>query len=373
MTETPLDLVFIGLSLSSSWGNGHATTYRSLLRALARRGHTLTFFEADRPWYAEHRDLPEPDFCTLVLYEGLEDLATHAERFAKADAVIVGSYTHEGVGVGALVQAHTRLCAFYDVDTPITLSMLARGQDEYISRALVPGYDLYLSFTGGPTLDVLMGEFGSPLARALYCSADPAPDAPTQVEKRWDLSYLGTYSPDRQPVLEKLMLEPARAAPHLAFVVAGPQYPAEIEWPANVERIEHVGPADHADFYGASRFTLNVTRSDMVAAGFSPSVRLFEAAACATPIISDIWAGLDTLFQPDVEIVLADTSARVLGILSHWPEDLRAAMGEAALRRVRESHTGDHRARELEAAIAEARTRKSAKPTHVSLAQRLSA
>jgi spore maturation protein CgeB len=347
-----MNLVVLGLSLSSSWGNGHATTFRALLKAFAARGHAITFLERDVPWYRDQRDCTDPDYCTLAFYDDLAGLAAHEQQVANADAVIVGSYVPDGVAVGEWVQRTARgVTAFYDIDTPVTLAKLARGDHEYLSPAIIPGYDVYLSFTGGPTLDLLERVYGSPAARALYCSVDPAAYRPTGAEKRWDLSYLGTYSPDRQPTLDRLLLEPARALPHRRFVVAGPQYPADIDWPANVERIEHLPPSEHAAFYSASRFTLNVTRADMIAAGWSPSVRLFEAAACATPIISDVWQGLDEIFVPEWEIILATDTASVTTALARQDAD---AIGLAAQARVLALHTSEHRAAELDAHLAEA-------------------
>ena len=197
-------LVVLGLSLSSSWGNGHATTYRALLRALAARGHDILFLERDVPWYAEHRDLPEPDWCRLVLYGDAASLGAHRDAIRDADAVVVGSYVPHGVAVGRFVQETARgTTAFYDIDTPVTLAKLSRGDHEYLSPDLVPGYDLYLSFTGGPTLDTLERRFGSPGAHALYCSVDPELYPPLERPLRWDLSYLGPYSAARQPVLDR--------------------------------------------------------------------------------------------------------------------------------------------------------------------------
>jgi spore maturation protein CgeB len=350
-------LVVLGLSLSSSWGNGHATTYRALLRAFAERGHEVTFLERDVPWYAAHRDLAEPGFCQLVLYRDLDELKTHWRAAVEgADAVIVGSYVPDGVEVGRWVQATADgVVAFYDIDTPVTLAKLAAGDHEYLTPELIPGYDVYLSFTGGPTLAELERRYGSPAARALYCSVDAQAYRPMEVPRRWDLSYLGTYSPDRQPTLERLLIEPARRAPHLKFCVAGPQYPADIDWPPNVERLEHVGPADHPAFYAASRYTLNVTRADMIAAGWSPSVRLFEAGACGTPIVSDVWEGLDTLFDPDGEIVLAESPDQVLAALASG-DARREAQAQAARSRILNGHTAAHRAAELETHLTAATT-----------------
>lgn len=346
---TKLRLVVLGLSLSSSWGNGHATTFRARLKAIAARGHEILFLERDVPWYAAHRDLPNPDFCRLKFYSDLADLVRYRSDVASADAVIVGSYVPEGVAVGQWVQETAKgVKAFYDIDTPVTLAKLQRGDHEYLAPSLIPGYDVYFSFTGGPTLDLLMDHYGSPAARALYCSVDPNAYPMLSLKKRWDLSYLGTYSPDRQPTLERLLIEPARHASQLRFVVAGPQYPDSIAWPANVERIDHVPPSDHPAFYAASRFTLNVTRADMIRAGYSPSVRLFEAAACGTPIISDHWNGIETLLVPEHEIVLAQRSEEVLSMLSDWSDEQRQTMGRAARERILTEHTAQHRASSLE-------------------------
>jgi nucleoside-diphosphate-sugar epimerase/spore maturation protein CgeB len=348
-----MKLVVLGLSLSSSWGNGHATTYRALLKAFASRGHEVLFLERDVPWYRSNRDIDEPDYCRLELYGSLEELRHWSDEIRTADAAIVGSYVPEGVAVGRLVQRLARgTTGFYDIDTPVTLAKLGRGDFEYLSPELIAGYDLYLSFTGGPTLRRIEQDFGSPMARALYCSVDPDSYPSLDLSKAWDLTYLGTYSDDRQPTLEKLLIEPARRLPKLRFCVAGPQYPDTIDWPANVERIDHLRPADHPQFYAASRYTLNVTRADMIAAGWSPSVRLFEAAACATPVISDRWEGIDQLFDPDREIILAETSEQIVEQLSSEADF--AAIGRAARERVLVAHTASHRARELEQHIEEA-------------------
>ena len=351
-----MKLVVLGLSLSSSWGNGHATTFRALLRAFAARGHEILFLERDVPWYRDNRDCESPDYCRLEFYGSVHELDEWRSEIAGADAVMVGSYVPDGVEVGRYVQEHARgVTAFYDIDTPVTLAKLERGDFEYLSPGIIPGYDVYLSFTGGPTLDRLETKYGSPAARALYCSVDPEHYQPLEVPKSWDLSYLGTYSDDRQPTLERLLIEPARRLPHLKFVVAGPQYPDTIGWPSNVERIEHLPPSEHAEFYARSRFTLNVTRADMIAAGWAPSVRLFEAAACATPVISDRWDGLDQLFEPGNEIILAESSDAVAEQLRARSE--ASAIGEAARKRVLAEHTSQHRAAQLERFLGEAARR----------------
>ena len=344
-----LSIVILGLSITSSWGNGHATTYRALVRELVAAGHEVLFLERDQPWYAGNRDLPQPPWGRSALYGSLAELHDRfAEAVRTADLVIVGSFVPQGAQVGDWVQAEAGgVKAFYDIDTPVTLAKLGRGEHDYLRPDQVAGYDLYLSFTGGPTLDRLEREFGSPRARVLYCSVDPQLYYPEPQPAAWDLGYMGTYSDDRQPGVDRLLLQPARAWGDGRFIVAGPQYPAGIVWPANVEYRPHLPPAEHRAFYNRQRFTLNITRADMVQAGWSPSVRLFEAAACGTPIVSDRWAGLETLFTPGREIVLADGPAEVLAVLRDLGEDERLAMAERARRRILERHTAAHRAREL--------------------------
>jgi spore maturation protein CgeB len=350
MSPPRLRIVILGLSITSSWGNGHATTYRGLVRELVARGHDVLFLERDVPWYASNRDLPRPRHGRTELYQDLADLK---DRFTgeveDADMVIVGSYVPEGAEVGQWVTRIARgLTAFYDIDTPVTLAKLARGEEEYLTAKLIPEYQLYLSFTGGPTLRRLEHEFGSPMARALYCSVDPDLYYPEETESRWNLGYMGTYSEDRQPGLNQLLIEPARAWPEGSFVVAGPQYPENVHWPRNVQRIQHLPPRRHRRFYNAQRFTLNLTRADMIAAGFSPSVRLFEAAACGTPIISDSWEGIETLFEPGLEILIAGSAAEVLRWVRDTPDKERRALGERGRARVLAEHTAAHRAAELE-------------------------
>jgi len=351
-----MNIAIFGLSITSSWGNGHATTYRALVRALAARGHDVVFFERNAPWYADNRDLPEPPYCRTVLYDDVPELSrVAADDLRTADLAIVGSYVPDGVAVGDYVQRSARgLTAFYDIDTPVTLAKLAHDRAEYLAARQIPRYDLYLSFTGGPTLERLHTLYGSPLARPLYCSVDPDLYFPERTRMQWDLGYLGTYSADRQPVLERLMLKAATRQPGVRCVVAGPQYPDDIAWPANVERIVHLAPDGHRRFYNSSRYTLNVTRADMVKAGYSPSVRLFEAAACGTPIISDTWPGLDHFFAPGLEILLSRKAQDTLAYLTETSEADRLAIGARARARVLSAHTAAHRALELEAHAAEA-------------------
>lgn len=358
MKQESLQIVILGLSITSSWGNGHATTFRGLVRELARRGHQVLFLERDVPWYASNRDLPHPGYCQTVFYHSLQDLqARFTGQVRQADMVMVGSYVPEGVAVGQwVIDTAQGIKAFYDIDTPVTLAKLQRQDYEYLHPRLIPRYDLYLSFTGGPTLDLLERRYGSPKARPLYCSFDPELYFPEPQDLEWDLGYLGTYSDDRQPPLEKLMLDAARQWPAGRFVVAGPQYPDSVVWPANTRYIAHLPPAEHRRFYNSQRFTQNITRADMIRAGYAPSVRLFEAAACGTPIISDYWEGLDSFFAFDSEILVARSTRDTLDILQQLSEEERKAIGERARQKVLARHTAAHRALEVEQYVRELST-----------------
>ncbi len=353
-----MKIVIYGLTITSSWGNGHATTYRSLCKALARRGHTITFVEKDVEWYRSNRDMPRPTYCKVRLYENwTEEQASLLAEAKDADAVVVGSYFADAIAVteALLSQTHAPLL-FYDIDTPITLAALrAHGHTDYLRADLIPHYNAYLSFTGGPALQELESRFGSPRAVPFYCSVDPDLYHPTpaNADFRCALSYLGTYAADRQPKLLALLNDTAQLLAHERFIVAGPQYPANEPWAPNVERIIHLSPPQHPAFYSSSRFTLNLTRDDMVAAGYSPSVRLFEASACGAAILSDPWPGLEDFLTPGREILLPATAQEVSDILRHTSDADRFALGQRARERILSEHTAAHRAEQFEAVVRE--------------------
>jgi spore maturation protein CgeB len=344
-------IVFLGLSITSSWGNGHATNYRGLLRALRARGHDVLFLERDVPWYASSRDLPDPPFAETHLYSSLQELRdVHASAVRDADAVVVGSYVPDGAAVGEWALKTARGPAlFYDIDTPVTLAALARGDCAYLTPELIPRYGAYLSFSGGPALEILRERYHARRAIAFYCLVDPEAYSPDpEVARVWDLGYLGAWAQDRQPALAHLLIDPAFRRPHAAFVVAGAQYPDDIPWPTNVRRIEHVPPGEHRRFYCSQRYTLNLTCAERRRLGWSPSVRLFEAAACGAPIISDRWPGIEQFLAPGEEIHLAGSTADVLRALDSDDEDARQRMARAARQRVLREHTAEHRAEQFE-------------------------
>ena len=352
-----MKIVVFGLTLSSSWGNGHATTYRSLLKALARDGHKITFIEKDAEGYRSNRDLPDPEFCTLRLYDDWSlDYHSLVCSCLDADAIVIGSYYPDAIrATMALLDLGCGPLLFYDIDTPVTLAQLRTyGRTEYLDPALIPYYDAYLSFTGGPVLRELTERFGATWAVPFYCSVDSSLHRPVPARPRFqcDLSYIGTYAPDRQPSLNYLLGGTASRLPSAQFIVAGSKYPIQVKWQSNVRRIVHIAPGDHAAFYSSSRFTLNLTRSDMIAAGYSPSVRLFEASACATAILSDCWPGLEEFLTPGDEILNPSGPKEVADILCNLLESDCVRLGRRARERVLAEHSSSHRAAQFAEVVA---------------------
>jgi spore maturation protein CgeB len=348
-----MKITIFGLTITSSWGNGHATTYRSLVKALAARGHRVEFIEKDVEWYRSNRDLPHPDFCSVRLYEAWNRSSRELlDKASDADAIVIGSYFPDAIAATqALLDAGKAPILFYDIDTPITISKLRmHGGTEYLDAKLIPHYAAYLSFTGGPALRELEHRFGSPWAVPFYCSVDPDQHKPTAIcaDFRCDLSYLGTYAADRQANLMRMLNGAAAILPERRFLVAGPQYPESIPWQPNVRRIIHLSPPQHPSFYSSSRFTLNLTRADMVAAGYSPSVRLFEASASGAAIFSDSWAGLEEFLTPGEEILLPRDQHEVADILQGLSEEERIRIGQRARERILAQHTSTQRAAEFE-------------------------
>ncbi len=346
-----LRFVVCGLGMSSAWGSGHATLWRALCRALDAMGHRVVFFERDQPFYARHRDFSSVDYCDLVLYRDWSEVAARfASELDSADVGMVTSYCPDAEAASdAVLSSKAGLKTFYDLDTPVTLACLdERGACPYIGPRGLSDFDFVLSFTGGRALAALETKLGARVALPLYGSVDPLTHAPleSRPSRRVALSYLGTYARDRAASMDELFFEPARKLPEQLFVVAGALYPENFRWENNVHFMGHVGPAEHAEFFQRSRFTLNLTRQAMRAYGYCPSGRLFEAAACGTAMVSDDWEGVDEFFEPGQELLLVRSSDDVLRALTLSDEEVEK-LGRAARNRALACHTADVRAREL--------------------------
>lgn len=350
-TGGAMKIVIFGLTISSSWGNGHATIWRGLCKALSKRGHRVAFFEKDVSYYAEHRDRTEIPGVDLWLYADWDGVLPYAKKeLADADIGIVTSYCPDGVEASRLVLSSMLLSVFYDMDTPVTLKSLDEGKKvSYIGEDGLKDFDLVLSYTGGAALRGLKERLGARLVAPLYGCVDPQIHKPVYPvpEFRADLSYLGTYAKDRQAALSSFFIEPSRRLPKKRFLIGGSLYPEDFPWNGSIYYVDHVPPLRHSAFYCSSSFTLNVTRGPMAESGYCPSGRLFEAASCGTPVISDWWAGLDEFFAPGAEIVTARSAEDVIEALK-MPEWQRTRLAKAALERTLEEHTAEKRIEYLE-------------------------
>ena len=344
-------IVIFGLTVSSSWGNGHATIWRGLCGALARQKHRVTFFERDVSYYAAHRDLPSPQGYELVLYHDWLELMPRAKRVAgEADLAIITSYCPDARAASDLIlESRCAIRIFYDLDTPVTLERLRAGEEvEYLPPYGLEPFDLVLSYTGGTALEEVASRLQARRVAPLYGSVDPALHYPVRANERYDcnLSYLGTYAADRQGMLEELFVKPARRHPEKKFVIGGAQYPDAFPWRPNIWFVRHVPPPEHAAFYCSSDLTLSVTRAAMAEMGYCPSGRLFEATACGTAVVSDQWAGLEKFFEPDREILIANSAEDVERALDLPVAELRC-VAMAARERTLAEHTAEHRSIEL--------------------------
>jgi spore maturation protein CgeB len=270
---------------------------------------------------------------------------------------MVTSYCPDGIAATDLVlSSAARVKAFYDLDTPVTIERLRNGEQlSYVGARGFRDFDIVLSYTGGASLRALQNELGAVRTVPIYGSVDPETHFPVPAVEgyRADLSYLGTYAQDRQAKLEELLIEPARRSPQQRFVIGGALYPQDFPWAGNIFFVWHLPPAEHPAFFCSSRLTLNITRQAMAEAGYCPSGRLFEAAACGTPILSDWWEGLDEFFRPGKEILVARSTEDAIRGLQSPVEELNR-IARAARERVLAEHTAENRAIDLENALEEA-------------------
>ncbi len=346
-----MKFVVFGLSISSAWGNGHATLLRGLFRELYGMGHEVHFFEKNTPYYASHRDAGEFRFVNLHLYSEWDGVREKAARLlTTADAAIVTSYCPDGAEAsGMVLSANVPRSIFYDMDTPVTLSRLERGETvPYLPIEGLTGFDLVLSYTGGRVLEALQSKLGARRTATLYGWVDPEAyhEVVSRAEFESNLSYLGTYSADREATFKTFLLEPARSIANRQFTVGGAMYSQRQLWPNNIRYFEHVAPADHCAFYSSSYLTLNITRGSMAAMGYCPSGRLFEAAACGTAVLSDWWVGLDTFFKPAEEILIAESTSDAISAITSDQGELKA-IANRARERALACHTARIRAERL--------------------------
>jgi spore maturation protein CgeB len=353
-----LQIAFFGSSLVSAFWNGAATYYRGILRALARRGHRIVFYEPDAYDRQRHRDIPDPPWAEVVVYAGDRISAAEAalDAAAGSDLVIKAS----GVGVydewlerhvPGLRTSATRV-AFWDVDAPATLERM-RNNPRDPFRDLVGQYDIVLTYGGGPPVVAAYSDLGARATVPIYNALDPETHHAAPADPRFagDLGLLANRLPDREARIEEFFFRVAERLPGMTFVLGGSGW-SDRALPANVRYVGHVYTKDHNAFNRSTRAVLNVHRESMARVGHSPATRVFEAAGAGACIISDRFVGAERFLTPGREILLADDGAEVAALLSGLTREAQRAMGQRAMLRVLDQHTYDHRALTFEAAVA---------------------
>ncbi|HEV2757560.1 MAG TPA: glycosyltransferase [Actinomycetota bacterium] len=352
-----MKIAFFGSSLVSAYWNGACTYYRGIVRALAERGHEVTFYEPDILDRQAHRDIPDPEWATVVVYaaESEDDVAATVERAAGADLIVKAS------GVGAFddvleratldVAGNVSLCAFWDVDAPATLARMEGDADDAL-RKLVPSYDLVLTYGGGDPVVRRYEALGARACVPIYNALDPSTHFPAAPDPRFraDLSFLGNRLPDREARVEEFFFRAVEMTPGRSFLLGGAGWDDRVGAP-NLTYRGHVSPQDHNTFNCSATAVLNVSRESMAANGFSPATRVFEAAGAGACLITDFWEGIETFLEPGAEVLVARDGAEVAAALESLTPERARSIGDAARDRILAEHTYAHRAAELEALL----------------------
>jgi spore maturation protein CgeB len=351
-----LKIAFFGSSLVSARWNGAVTYYRGILRALHARGHRIVFYEPDAYGRQEHRDEGELEFARVVVYQGEAGARTSMDEARDADLVVKAS----GVGVhdalleeGVLaLRSARRSVAFWDVDAPATLERLERDSADPL-RGLVSGFDYVFTYGGGERVRARYLALGARTCVPIYNAVDPTTHFPSKKSAAFagDLGFLANRLPDRESRCDEFFFTVARDNPGSSFVLGGSGWEDKPR-SSNVRYVGHVYTHQHNEFNSSNRLLLNVNRDSMVAAGFSPATRIFEAAGAGACIVSDAWEGIENFFEPNREILIAESGEEVSRHLRDRDSASVAAIGAAARRRVLADHTYDQRALEVEKALA---------------------
>nr|WP_176066715.1 glycosyltransferase [Anaeromyxobacter diazotrophicus] len=357
--ETRMHIAFFGSSLVSAYWNGAATYYRGLLRALAGRGHAVTFYEPDAFDRQAHRDIPDPPWARVVVWqpgqpEALDRCLSEARR---ADLVVKAS------GVGVLdaelerraleLRRPGNAVIFWDVDAPATLERVASDPADPF-RALVPRYDAVFTYGGGAPVVRAYRSLGARACIPIYNALDPETHHPAPADPRLaaDLAFLGNRLPDREARVRAFFLRAAQRLPGRRFVLGGAGW-GDLALPANVRWLGHVPTGDHNALNCSCTAVLNVNRDSMARFGFSPPTRVFEAAGAGACVVTDAWEGLELFLEPGREVLVARDGEEVAEHLAALQPARARRLGAAALRRVLAEHTYAQRARQVEVALDE--------------------
>ncbi|MBD0367861.1 MAG: glycosyltransferase [Flavisolibacter sp.] len=348
-----MKFAFFGSSLVSAYWNGAATYYRGIIKAMYERGHQITFYEPDAYDRQQNRDIADPDWAEVVVYQPEEqEVYRMLDEALDADVIVKNS----GVGVfDELLEKEVlnlkirdKFVIFWDVDAPATLDRVHSSEDDYF-KSLIPQYDLILTYGGGDPVVKAYKALGAKNCYPIYNALDPTTHHPVPKEQRFeaDLAFLGNRLPDREKRVEDFFLHVAARLPNKQFLMAGNGW-QDKPMPVNIKYVGHLFTKDHNAFNCSPKAVLNISRESMARYGFSPATRVFEAAGAGACILTDYWTGIDYFFEPEKEILVAHSGDEVREILSSLNETRAAQIGNAALKKVLSEHTYAHRAAVLD-------------------------
>ncbi len=349
--STTLDLVIIGRSILSSYSNPAADLYRGLINELARHGHRTTFLEPYDFAGIAHRDMLRSPYCEVWTYGDIDTLMEeYLPAIQSADVVMLGTGLAETNRIADWICQEARgLTIYYDTELGETAANLADGctHCNSLSQESIRSFNLYLSTTGGDALESLASTYQIRCARPLYESIDPFSYYRMDMEKTYDLGFMGNFRRDRRELLDALLLSPARSTPNRQFVLAGDNYPRSVKWPQNLTYLEHLPGTNHVDFYNRQSCNLFLGRTDRRLLGYTPSRQLLSAAACGVPVLTQHWRGLGEFFEDKQEVFCVAGEQDVLDILYGTDESIRRKAGNSARLRVLAEHTTAQRAQQL--------------------------
>jgi spore maturation protein CgeB len=350
-------IAFFGSSLVSAYWNGACTYYRGIIRALAARGHRITFYEPDAFDRQAHRDIDDPAWAEVVVYEPSDERAVREVVAGAAGADVVVKASGVGVFDGVLEEAVAELEGpeariFWDVDAPATLGAMEEDAASPL-RELIPAYEMVFTYGGGQPVIDRYAALGARSCTPIYNALDPATHhpEPPRPELACDLAFLGNRLPDREARVEEFFFRAAELLPDSVLMLGGSGWEDRVEHLANVRCLGHVAPGDHNALNRSALAVLNVSRESMAANGWSPATRVFEAAGAGACLITDEWQGVEDFLAPGSEVLVARDGAEVAELLAGLSPERARAIGEAALERVLAEHTYDRRAEQVEAIL----------------------
>jgi spore maturation protein CgeB len=350
-SQQPLDLVIVGRSILSSVANPSAQLFRGLINELAHRGHRTTYLEPADAGQRRHRDMLRSPYCEVWVYESVDTLvANYGPAIQSADVVMLTSGLPGCDRIAQWIAEEARgITTYFDTDLPLTLRTVdcPPGHECVLSGEYMPAFHLYLSTTGGTALERLGRRFGIPCARPLYQCIDPFAYYRMDIDRSYDLGFIGNYHGRRDEQIQGLLLEPARLTPNRPFALAGDGYPTDRSWPENLTYLEHLPKTNHVDFFNRLACTLVIEKTERREVGFTPTRQLLAAAACGVPVLCKRWEGIEDFLEPQREIYCVENATDVLHHLYGTDEALRQRAGLAARERVLAHHTAAHRAQQL--------------------------